>query len=173
MGVPQIVFGTCDGTAAAINVCLGFIPRYVKVWNVDSTTLLPMIEWLSGFGIITTVDEGIKQLTLATPVFSLITSAGISAYAGGDTIKFDKTTSNRWELITGTAFPAGNSAEEVYVDGEYERTASTDVAYRCIGDVLCPEKYHGATVKTPKGFTIGALADLNVDGDQLLWMARR
>jgi hypothetical protein len=173
MGSPQIIFGTCDGTGAAINVCLGFVPRYVKVWNVDDTTNLPMAEWLKGFSIITAVDEGIRQVTLATPVFSLLTSAGVSAYSGGDVIQYDKNTSARWELTTGTAFPGGNSAEEVYVDGAYERTATTDAAYKCIGDTLCPEKYHGQKCTTPKGFTIGTDGELNVDTQQIFWMVMR
>jgi len=143
----------------------------VKVWNVDDTTDLPMAEWLSGFGIITAIDEGIKQKTLGTPVFSLLTSAGISAYAGGDQIQYDKDNNARWETVSATS--AGTSVEEVYVDGEYERTAAANAAYRCIGDVLCPERYHGAKVHTTKGFTIGTDGDLNVDGQQLFWMVIR
>jgi hypothetical protein len=174
MGSPQVIYGTCDGTAAVINVCLGFIPRYVKVWNVDDTTNLPMVEWLSAWGIITAVAEGIKQMTLAVPVYTLLTVAGnrgIRAYDGGDVIKYDKNTSGRWEVVT--AFPGGASVEEVYVDGAYERTATTDDAYKCIGDTICPDPFHGEEVITPPGFTIAIVADLNVDGDQLFWQAIR
>ena len=174
MGVPQTILGTCDGTGAVINVCLGFVPRYVKVWNVDDTTDLPMVEWLRAFGVIAALNEGILQKTLGTPVFSLLASTGtrgVKAYTGGDVIMYDKTTSARWEVEA--AFPGGASVEEVYVDGEYERTATGDAAYRCIGDVLCPEKYHGAKVKTPKGFSIMINTDLNADGQQLFWLVER
>lgn len=176
MGSPQIIFGTCDGTGAAINVCLGFVPRYVKVWNMeDAGTLLPILEWTKQQSFVSAVDEGIKYIGISDTDFdrTVLSANGIAAYNGGDEIRYDKDTSARWELTTGTAFPGGNSAEEVYVDGEYEKTAAGNAAYRCIGDVLCPEKYHGARVKTTKGFTIGADTDMNADGEQLCWMVIR
>lgn len=176
MGSPQIIFGTCDGTGAAINVCLGFIPRYVKVWNMeDAGTLLPTLEWTKQQSFVAAVDEGIKNTGISGMDFNrvVMTANGISAYNGGDQIRYDLDSSGRWELTTGTAFPGGNSAEEVYVDGQYEKVAATDAAYQCIGDVICPELYHGAIVTTTKGFTIGADADVNVDGEQLAWMVMR
>jgi hypothetical protein len=171
MPVPQSIFGTCDGTGAAINVCLGFIPREVVVWNMEDAGGGPTdIVWQRQFSTDTEQDEGVKTVASTRAV---VTSNGISVYNGGDEIQYDKTTSARWELTTGTAFPGGNSAEEVYVDGEYEKSVSGDAAYKCIGDILCPEKYHGAKVKTPKGFTIGTDADINADGEQLCWKATR
>ena len=174
MGSPQIIFGTCDGTGAAINVCLGFVPRYVKVLNTeDGGSLYGALEWFKNQAVITAMDEGLLILGTTDADRSVIATGGISAYNGGDKIKYDANTSGRWELTTGTAFPGGNSAEEVYVDGAYERTASGDAAYKCIGDVLCPELYHGQECTTPKGFTIGTDANMNVDGEQLVWMAIR
>jgi len=35
-GGNEVAYGTCDGTGAQIYVCLGLIPKRVKVWNVDS-----------------------------------------------------------------------------------------------------------------------------------------
>lgn len=172
-GNPQVVFGTCDGTGVAINVCLGFIPRYVKVWNKeDAGTLLPIAEWCRDFALTSAQDEGILHKGISDTDFDreVLTTAGISAYAGGDEIQYDATSGN-WEVTTN--FPAGASVEELYVDGLYEREATTDPAYRCIGDRICPELRHGAKVKTPQGFTIGTNANLNADGEQLTWMVIR
>lgn len=164
-----IAFGTCAGTGAAIHVCIGFHPRYVKVWNVGAATDLPVAEWLGGLSAITALDEGILTKTLTDIDRSLLTTAGISAYSGGDEIVYDGASSNRWEDS------AGNSVEEVYVDGHYERSAASDATYRCVGNALvgASTPRNGAKVKTPPGFTIGTNADLNVDGEQLMWMAIR
>ena len=168
----RVIRGTCDGTGAAINVCLGVVPFYVKVWNAeDAGALLPVAEWLRDMDIITALDEGIVHTGLDDTDFdrTVMAANGISAYDGGDEIQFDKDNDNRWEVVT--AFPAGASVEEVYVDGSYRRTATTDSAYRCYGDAVCPNPVHGIKVKTSPGFVIGTNANLNADGEQLLWMA--
>jgi len=166
----DIVFGTCDGTGAAINVCLGFIPRFVKVWNMeDAGSLAPQMEWTRQMALITAMAQGenLKGMSDTDMDRALLTTTGIAAYAGGDVIIYDKNTSVAWENSAGT------SKEEVYVDGHYERKATTDAAYKCIGNVLCPDPAHGAKVTTPPGFTIGADTDVNVDGEQIAWMAFR
>lgn len=164
----QTIFGTCDGTGAAINVCLGFVPSYVRVINVeDAGGHIIEMEW---FGVMqslaSAVDEGFK---IDNGTKSLLAGTGITAYNGGDEIQYDKTSSARWETVA--SFPGGSSVEEVYVDGTYWRDAGTDAAYKCFGDRACPEKYHGAKVVTTPGFSIAADADLNADGEQLIWMA--
>lgn len=156
------------GTGAAINVCLGFTPRYVRLWNMTQADFA-IAEWTPQMGLVTAMDEGMYELL--TGATTLMTGNGIKAYTGGDVIMYDKTTSGRWEVEA--AFPGGASVEEVYVDGEYERTATGDADYKCIGDVLCPEKYHGAKVKTPKGFTIGTESNINIDSERLSWMVIR
>lgn len=166
----DIAFGTCDGTGAAINVCLGWIPRFVKVWNVeDAGSRLPIVEWQRQMALVSALDNGIKTVGLSDTDIdrTVLTADGISVYNGGDVIIYDKNTSAAWEDAAGT------SKEEVYVDGHYEMALSTDPAFRCVGDVLCPDPQHGSKVHTPPGFTIGADADLNADGERLFWMAIR
>ena len=159
----EIVFGTCDGTGAAINVVLGFTPDYVKVWNVQGS--IESLEWFKAMAPFTgTCDEGVLSKASTD---SFLTSDGISAYAGGDEITYDGTTDNRWEDS------AGNSAEEVYVDGHFKLTADAAPLYRCFGTRVVPNLIDGAKVKTTEGFTIGAQGDLNVNGEQLCWMAIR
>jgi len=171
MNLAEIVHGTCDGTGAAINVCLGFIPNFVKVWNMeDAGNLEPAIEWHRQMALITQMDEGIKLLGITEAAMdrTVMAANGIAAYAGGDEIVYDGETDNQWENAAGTV------KEEVYVDGHYQRTATGDAAYKCIGDSLVGDNPRdGAKVKTPPGFVIGADGDINVDGEQLCWMAIR
>ena len=158
----RIATGTCDGTGQAINVVLGFTPEYVKVWNMEGS--VEFIEWIKEMAVVTNIEEGVSSQA-STDAFVANGGGGIDAYAGGDEITYDGVTHNRWEDS------AGDSAEEVYVDGWYKRTAAGDPAYKCYGDKKEPNKNHGSKVITSKGFTIGALANLNVNGEQLGWMA--
>ena len=173
MNLAEIVHGTCDGTDAAIYVCVGFIPNYVKVWNMeDAGNLEPVIEWNRQMALITQMDEGIKTIGITQAAMSreVIAANGIAAYAGGDEIVYDDDDGNGWvDNLTDLTAKA-----EVYVDGHYQRTATTDAAYKCIGDSLVGDNpRHGAKVKTPPGFVIGADGDINVNGEQLSWMAMR
>lgn len=166
----NIVIGECDGTGAAINVCLGFIPRYVKVINMeDAGSLMAEIEWMKPFELVAALDNGVMHEGGDDSDRQLISSAGISEYDGGDEIIYDGETSNAWEDSAGT------SKEEVYVDGHYIRASSSDPAYKCIGDSLVGSSTprHGQKVTTPPGFTIGTNADINQNGEQLCWIAIR
>jgi len=173
MNPDRIVMGTCDGTGAVINVCLGFIPKYVKVWNLeDAGSKWPSVEWINPDMIaVTAADEGVKDADDGSQVRrTLLAAAGISPYLGGDEIMYDGVTHSRWEDNA-----LAGSVEEVYVDGWYERDAVGDTAYKCIGTKLLGRPPiaadHGIKFKTPAGFTIGTDADLNADTEQLIWMA--
>ena len=168
----EVVVGTCDGTGAAINVCLGFIPRYVKVWNMeDAGNKEPVLEWNDQMAVVTQMAEGIVDIGIDDTWDRTVqadTDGGIDAYAGGDEIVYDGETDNQWENGAGTV------KEEVYVNGHYRKTASGDDDYQCIGDaVVGTPPPDGAKVKTTPGFTIGANTDLNVNGEQLSWVAMR
>jgi hypothetical protein len=164
-----VVHGTCDGTGAAINVCLGFIPRHVRVINAeDAGSLMADVEWWKGMKVISALDEGILLEGGDDCDRQLLATGGISEYAGGDEIVFDSAGGNWVDNLTDL-----NSKEEVYVNGHYERDATTDPAYQCYGDAVDPNPKHGMKVKTPPGFKIGTNADLNVNGEQLLWIATR
>lgn len=71
----DVVVGTVEGTGAAINIELGFIPSYVKVYNYDDG--VTQMEWFNGM----TNAHGLKSTSSA---HAKITSLGISAYAGTD-----------------------------------------------------------------------------------------
>ncbi len=174
MNPDRIVMGTCDGTGAVINVCLGFIPKYVKVWNLeDGHSAWPSVEWINPDMIaVTLADEGVLDQDDATQMRrTLLAADGISPYNGGDGIVYDGVTHNRWEDDDATAA----SAEEKFVDGWYERDAVGDTAYKCIGTKLLGKtpgpSDNGTKFKTPVGFKIGANATLNADTEQLIWMA--
>jgi len=162
----KIAIGTCDGTGAAINVCCGFTPRFVALLNPDDAgSIFGLALWWKMFSLHTDWDEGVL-LDVATPDVTRMTTGGISAYAGGDTIVYDGATDNRWENTAGT------NVEESFVNGHYIRTATTDPAYQCVGDSLCGSSpQDGQRLTTPEGFTIGTNADLNQDGEQLFWVA--
>jgi hypothetical protein len=164
--------GMCDGTGAAINVCLGVIPTKVIVRNnEDAGSKYPVIEWTKEMGCIAAVDEGVMETGTTDSDREVVATAGISAYAGGTKLVYDGVTNNRWE------YPVGTSAEEVYVDGYYtmtpaEFTAGVKQKYQCYGDArLGSNPPNGAFVITPPGFTIGTNADLNQNGEQLTWEA--
>lgn len=86
--IGNIATGTVEGTGAAINVSVGFVPHYVKVFNYDDAGgLAPTLEWWYGMGAgdalktLKVVDSG----TSGNASSALITSNGIDAYAGTDT----------------------------------------------------------------------------------------
>jgi len=81
----NVVVGSVEGTGAAINVELGFVPKYVKVFNSDDAgSLFCTLEWFSGMaaasGLKTTsiADNGSTTLKSSEK----ISSNGISEYAG-------------------------------------------------------------------------------------------
>lgn len=81
----NIKSGTVEGTGAAINVSLGFLPNYVKVFNYDDAgSLFSTIEWWSGMAS----GHGLKTKSITdsgstgNKSSEKITSGGISQYAG-------------------------------------------------------------------------------------------
>lgn len=69
--------GTLDGTGAAINIEIGWIPDHVVVQNIEAADFA-RLEWYTGM----TAAHAIKTVTSTK---SKITSLGISAYAGTTT----------------------------------------------------------------------------------------
>lgn len=164
---PEYAMGTCDGTGAAINVCLGWKPRRVEVRNIeDAGSLAPVMTWQEGMELVAATDEGLLLKGLSDTDMDRVATAanGISLYSGGDSIHWDSV-SARWEDA------AGNDVSEKYVDG-YFKKVSGGASYKCYGDVVDPHR-SGAYLKTAPGFTIGTDADLNADGEQLIWIAFR
>jgi len=171
----KIVFGTCDGTGADINVCLGFKPAYVKLLNLeDGGSLFPSLEFWAAMTAITAFAEGIKELTGTTyRQISGLTTTGIRAYAGGTKLQWSKA-HGHWVVVGDLSLA---DVSEVYVDGKYQRKASTDAAYKNAATAILghtpTDADDGAIVTMEEGFTIdgGSDADINVDTEQLIWMA--
>lgn len=104
----QIVVGTVKGTGKPINVSLGFIPVYVKLYNDnDADNLAPTIEWFSGMS----AGSGRKTLRIIdrgntgkSSSMKIITK-GISIFAGnsnapcGFTIGADTDINKKGETI--------------------------------------------------------------------------
>lgn len=171
----QMVWGTCDGTGAIINVCLGFIPKYVRVFNLEAANShWATLEWMNPcFRAITDADEGILSKEDANQVHTTLLAAdGISPYAGGAKLCFLNATHPHWVLVGDLTYA---DVTEIYVDGHYKRDASTDVAFKDIGDSMLGRTPiaadYGTIITTPPGFVIGANGDLNANGEQLVWMA--
>lgn len=79
--------GSVEGTGSAINVELGFVPEYVKVFNYDDAgSLFSTLEWWNGM----TNGHALKTSSVAdngatgNKSSEKITSNGISAYAGAE-----------------------------------------------------------------------------------------
>jgi hypothetical protein len=74
--------GTFNGTGAAVYICCGFVPDFVKVWNCEGTQAL-QLEWNKNMRSVE-IQEGVE---LATSTFAAnLVSAGIARYYGGDTL---------------------------------------------------------------------------------------
>jgi len=80
--------GTVEGTGAAINIELGFVPDYVEVYNADDAGgLAPTVKWWngmadgSGLKTLKSVDSG----TTGNASSAAIVAGGISEYAGDST----------------------------------------------------------------------------------------
>ena len=173
MNPDKIVIGTCDGTGAIINVCLGFIPKYVKLFNLeDSHSKFPSVEWWNPDMLaIAAFVGGVEKLTGTTyRQIAALTTAGLAPYAGGDKICFLSATHPHWVDVGATA-----DVSEKYVDGSYRRLVVGDTAFKCIGDKILGKTPvaadYGAIVTTPAGFIINIEAVINVDGEQLMWHA--
>jgi hypothetical protein len=71
--------GTLDGTGAAINISIGWIPDLVVVQNWEATDFA-RLEWYTGMA----AASAIKTVTSTK---TAITTLGISTYAGTTTAK--------------------------------------------------------------------------------------
>lgn len=115
--------------------------------------------------------QGIKTLTGTTyRQIAGLTTTGIAAFAGGTKLCFLNATHPHWVVVGATA-----DVSEVYVDGFYKGQASLSPHYKSIGDSILGRTPvaadYGTIVTAPEGFAINIDTDVNVDGEQLIWMA--
>jgi hypothetical protein len=88
MPINQVVRGIFNGTGAIANIGIGFIPTYVKLWNITEATYLYQIgEWQKGMFNALKTEEGLT-LRVAddtdADASDLTTAGGIKPYRGGD-----------------------------------------------------------------------------------------
>ncbi len=169
----EFAVGSCDGTGAVINVILGWIPDYVKIWNIEDAAGVHLeVEWIREMVQQSDKDEGISLGNTTDADRTLLTANGIAAYAGGDEIFYDLS-QTRWEDAKGGG---GNDVTEVYVDGHHRRFEAGSDAFKDFGDVAVGEStaiFDDTPITTSEGFTIGTNSDLNVNGEQLAWIAMK
>lgn len=77
--------GTFNGTGADVYLCIGFVPDWVRVWNLEGTQRI-MLEWNINMMRAAEVVEGI-QLTAADQTAAALTiGTGLLPYYGGVTL---------------------------------------------------------------------------------------
>ena len=83
-----IAVGSVTATGSAINVSLGWTPRYVFVSN-PATTYPTTMEWYTGMaaasGLRSTATDTAGDGTAGVPIVSRVTVSGISTYSGSST----------------------------------------------------------------------------------------
>lgn len=180
----QIATGTITGTGAAINVGIGFVPQYVKVYNPnDSHSKWATMEWFAGMpdghGLkgLKVVDSG----STGDASQAKITSKGISAYAGsGMPVALSGTVA----VSAGSAVVTGTSTrfttelkvnDLINIGGELRRVVDIASATSLTVDQKYAAAQSGVTALNQagvtKGFTIGADADLNASGEVMHYFA--
>lgn len=80
----RIVGGRFNGTGADLYVCVGFVPDFVKVWNVESATPCS-IEWDKNMTDILTI-EGVYVDNAGGATQDMAFGEGIAPYFGGETL---------------------------------------------------------------------------------------
>lgn len=77
--VSQVKIGSYTGDTAAQNIELGWVPDYIVIWNATDGD--QKWEWYSGMA----AASALATLNHDTAQHALITSNGISEYAGSNT----------------------------------------------------------------------------------------
>lgn len=76
----NIKVGTYEGTGAAVNIALGFVPDYMRIWNVEDGDI--SWEWFNGM----TAAYACQTTNHADTQLSVITSNGFTEYVGSSTV---------------------------------------------------------------------------------------
>ncbi len=186
MNANEVVVGSVAGTGAAINVQLGFIPSYVKVFNPnDAGSLFPAMERWKGMAAASAlktlkiIDSGATGLASS----AYVTSNGLSDYTG---VKPPRTLTGTCAVSAGSAVVTGTSTlflSEVAVGNIISIGGVTRKVLSIASNtsLTVTEAYTAAQTGitsfniegTSDGFTIGADADINVSGETVFYMAIR
>lgn len=122
----KVVSGTFAGTGAALNVCVGFKPDFVRVFNIAASSI-PMLEWNVGMAGTTAIAAGMKQTALRA-VAKFTAGAGIAQFTGGAKM-VTAATAHIVKKAAGTYDFEGAPAGDVVPDGfTINETAAVNVS---------------------------------------------
>ncbi len=79
------ISGTFNGTGAAVYLCIGFVPDYVTVWNLEGTQVIKL-EWTKEMMRSGEIVEGIQFTGADVAAAALTKGAGILPYYGGEVL---------------------------------------------------------------------------------------
>jgi hypothetical protein len=155
----QIVAGSFIGHTAAINIGLGFLPTYVKLWNLEDPNEL---EWLVNMADDLTADASEGAGGDDGAVVAVAATAGVSRYAGGDVIsaaanthKVQDPLPNKIDSGTGGAISTWTLDTVGNKTGHFDKPVSTTETGP--GSIIVID--HG------KGATVYRMTALTNDGD--------
>lgn len=83
----QMIRGSFQGTGAAFYLCLGTLPSWIKIWNLEDTSNLEqMIWWSQAYRKTAKGFDGFRLNLLASSMTASdeVAAAGLTPYVGGD-----------------------------------------------------------------------------------------
>ena len=149
--------GKFNGTGADVYICCGFVPDFVKVWNIEGATPLSL-EWNVGMTASVLCNEGILRPADGGATQDLANGEGLKPYQGGD-------------LLTTTTQSSVTYGEGVYLvedSHDYRRFTTGGV----IGDAVAVDittwtlysAYTGHFNEDVNGTYIGEGSRIMIDG---------
>jgi hypothetical protein len=183
----DIKIGTVEGTGAIIQVEVGFIPKYVKLFNIDDAgTLWPTLEWVNGMAAASGF-KGLKQIDSGTTGLSsqaYVTSNGISEFAGSVaglqlTGTIAATAASATLTGTNTLFLTELKVGDVVKLGDGQEltvtaiASATSLTVAVAAAASVASKAANRIAGRAPGFLIGADADINAAAETIVYMAAR
>lgn len=153
--------GVFNGTAADVYLCIGFVPDYVTIWNLEGSGIVSII-WNKGALRASEVVEGIEYSVADQQASALTKGNGLQAYYGGKVLASGD--------VGTTTFGEGVYLKPDIFD--YRRVNNTEA--RIVGDATEVDidtwtltdlsgnkgKFNGAVA----GTYIGVGSPINIDG---------
>ena len=156
----KTISGHFNGTAADLYVCIGFVPDFVELYNLEGTQYLAA-KWNIEMMRAAEVSEGIQFSGADIAGAALTAGAGILPYHGGDTL---------------TSTLAGTTT---YGEGVYLKRDKTDYRYGTDGDSVSDDidtwtldsGYTGHFNEDVTGTYIGEGSEIWIDGKRYMIQA--
>lgn len=149
----EIIGGRFHGKGAAVYACIGFVPDWVRLWNIESATPA-WIEWNKNMAQVL-CNEGIYRDKNGGALADLATGEGIQTYYGGDIL----TTTTQPSVVYGHA-----DVNYICVDNIDYRYGSKDATSEDIVDWTYESGYTGHFNEDVTGTYIGPGSEICIDG---------